>query len=336
MYAKSQYGDLGNDNSVLSPQEIDRRVTMFNDELSTETRPEARAILEYNIRQLLSLKPRGMLIRKADKDGNYEYDCLMAIIDDESKAKILKWNKANIPDNVMSPKEKGREVNPHVTVLYGLTKDFHEDIFEKIKETRPELKLGEIDIFEKDEYDVVKVNVISDDLTKLHHYVDIKYDSNDEFDIYKPHLTLAYVKKGEGKKYVGNKDLEKIDCKIVEYEYTTHDDKEYHMEINASDKKANARAEFYGIKIDKSAKNLNMPLTLLLSAINMSVKELVKITGVYTPVTLTTSDAQNMTAYNIDTNSIEINANRLVCHSNINDIANMLTSSMLSTWIANI
>jgi 2'-5' RNA ligase len=99
--------------------------------------------------------------------------------------------------------EFGLEDKPHVTVLYG----FHNDVdISKIKAMMPpvddiHIKLSMIDIFETKKFDVVKFTVESETLHKLNKDLTNNFNYTTEFDAYIPHMTIAYVKRGTGKKY---------------------------------------------------------------------------------------------------------------------------------------
>jgi 2'-5' RNA ligase len=59
-----------------------------------------------------------------------------------------------------------------------------------------------INLFENEQFDVLKFNVVSDPgLQQLHDELS-KLPNNDNFPTYTPHITIAYLNKGEGKKYV--------------------------------------------------------------------------------------------------------------------------------------
>lgn len=100
----------------------------------------------------------------------------------------------------------GYEDDAHLTVLFGIHDDEvkHEQIFDVIRNI-PELRIGiqEIGIFENDEYDVVKLNVPRQKyLLDLHERFK-EFPHTLTFKDYNPHMTIAYVQKGKGKKYVG-------------------------------------------------------------------------------------------------------------------------------------
>ncbi len=102
----------------------------------------------------------------------------------------------------------GLETRPHITVRYGLSTDNPADL-RKLSDLPPiTVEMGEVSIFETDKYDVVKVDIESEGLRaankKVGELVDVPGETYKD---YKPHATIAYVKKGEGKKYIGNKSL---------------------------------------------------------------------------------------------------------------------------------
>lgn len=112
-----------------------------------------------------------------------------------------------IPDKDLA--EDGREEAPHITAKYGLHTDSPEGAiaaaagFGSIPVT-----LGDISIFEGPEADVVKIDVLGDRLHELNALLADSLPHTDTHPTYQPHLTLAYVKPGLGKKYVGPSGLE--------------------------------------------------------------------------------------------------------------------------------
>lgn len=109
----------------------------------------------------------------------------------------------------------GREENPHVTVRYGLETDDPADVAELSTLAPFKGKIGKISIFEGEKYDVVKADVESDGLHAANKKVgDLAPVPGETFTDYQPHVTIAYVKKGEGAKYVGNAALEGQEIEI--------------------------------------------------------------------------------------------------------------------------
>lgn len=101
-----------------------------------------------------------------------------------------------------------REENPHITVKYGLHTNQADEVRKILADVPPfEVTLGKTSIFpakEGADYDVVKVDVDSPELHRINKLIADNTDVTDTHPTYNPHVTLAYVKKGEGKKYVGN------------------------------------------------------------------------------------------------------------------------------------
>jgi 2'-5' RNA ligase len=135
----------------------------------------------------------------------HEFGCLMLQLD------IPKWNYvlSQIDDEDLYTEENdssyGKEDEPHVTVLYGFSENVDVDKIEQLlqKLKNPiEVTFTKIDLFENDKFDVVKFNVESPVLHKLHNYFKKNFENSDKYPSYQPHATIAYVKKGMGKKYV--------------------------------------------------------------------------------------------------------------------------------------
>ena len=98
----------------------------------------------------------------------------------------------------------GIQSNPHVTILYGLHKEVSLDqiksVFEDI-DVSIDIKIEGIGVFENENFDVVKFNVVpSETLLDLNSKLS-EFPNSNEYPEYKPHITIAYVKKGFGKKY---------------------------------------------------------------------------------------------------------------------------------------
>jgi len=132
------------------------------------------------------------------------------------------------------PKEEyGYEPIPHITLLYGLKDDAdYFSIRKGLKDFGPiEFEMGEVSSFRRDEtpYDVMIVKIISKPLEAIHQVIKETFDNNYKFPEYKPHMTLAYVKKGECKDLEGKNFWTgtKYVCPKIQF---SHKDK-YFMEI---------------------------------------------------------------------------------------------------------
>jgi 2'-5' RNA ligase len=124
---------------------------------------------------------------------------------------IKKWGKTFIPDDdLYTENGHGREEEIHVTVLYGLHSDDSKEARDALKdESSMEIELKETSIFEADKFDVVKFTVQSKDLVGANKKLSTCDHTNDHGS-YSPHCTIAYVKKGTGKKYTGNKKFDGV------------------------------------------------------------------------------------------------------------------------------
>lgn len=131
-------------------------------------------------------------------------------------------NPADVADKAVLPeyaKDGIHQIEPHITVKYGLHTNDHEDVVPMLKGEKPvEITLGKTGVFKGSEkkipgtdkpvpYDVVTVEVESKDLAHLNKKLTESAENTTTFP-YSPHITLAYVKSGEGRNYAGRTDFE--------------------------------------------------------------------------------------------------------------------------------
>jgi len=100
----------------------------------------------------------------------------------------------------------GIEDEPHITLLFGLHSDeiIDNDIKKCISEfTFPELILHNVSLFNNDNYDVLKFDVLDKSKTLVKCNVALKqFPYSNDYPEYHPHCTIAYIKPGLGDKYV--------------------------------------------------------------------------------------------------------------------------------------
>lgn len=122
----------------------------------------------------------------------------------EDAERVKQISLALIPDDELDP-EEGREDRAHVTIKYGIHAEDPYDVAKALEGIGPvRAIIGKISIFDTNpDYDVVKFDVQSTDLKKLNKVIAEATEVTDTQPSYSPHLTLAYVKKGFGQKYVG-------------------------------------------------------------------------------------------------------------------------------------
>ena len=159
-----------------------------------------------------------------------QYGCVMM----EPK-KIDGWEENHLDgikeDNVyIKPYDEsyGLEYEPHVTILYGIHEDEIDpsvvvDLIEQ--KFKPVIvTISDIDVFQNDEYDVVVYKVpVTEQLQEYRDLLMESFANTQTFKGYHPHMTIAYVKKGTGKKYK-KKLNEPFDVRFVKGVYSYHKD----------------------------------------------------------------------------------------------------------------
>jgi len=161
----------------------------------------------------MNISYRQLLTEAAGPSNSY--GCLMARVTGTSAQKLINFNQRIISDSILYVKgsEFGREKEPHVTVKYGFQPDLNElQIRSVLKGVKPfNIDLIQLSLFDNNpDYDVVKFDVRAPQLTRLHEQFS-KFPNHDEYPVYHPHLTLAYVQKG---KFVFNLTPQRISVKI--------------------------------------------------------------------------------------------------------------------------
>jgi len=134
-----------------------------------------------------------------------QYGCLMlgaSVPNWKEKISIVK------PEDLYTEGDDyGYEKEPHVTIIYGLHDDeiYKSEFLDHVKSLYPvEVTIDQISIFdENNDYDVVKFDVpVTEDLKQYRNFFEKFYPNTQTYDEYHPHMTIAYVKQGEGQKYV--------------------------------------------------------------------------------------------------------------------------------------
>lgn len=96
--------------------------------------------------------------------------------------------------------EDGRETEPHITVKYGLHTDSADDVRPLIEAAGPIdfRTANKVSVFTGGDADVVKIDVLSPKLRSLHKKISDTLENTDTHPTFRPHITVAYVKKGRG------------------------------------------------------------------------------------------------------------------------------------------
>jgi hypothetical protein len=144
-------------------------------------------------------------IQFVKESTGYKLGCVMV------EVPVSNWNEITSIINKddlyeVEGENYGIQDNPHLTLLYGLkpniTKEQVEQVLEKsVDGEKIEIEIENIGLFENDNFDVVKFNIKkTEQLQKLFDSLS-ELPNENTFPDYNPHMTIAYVKKGLGKKY---------------------------------------------------------------------------------------------------------------------------------------
>ena len=153
-----------------------------------------------------------------------EGHCIM--VDISNHGKILEFVN-NLPNECIYEEEGenyGKELNPHVTVMYGLDDKEEARVKELLTKVPAKIsaRLGKISKFENADtpYDVLKIEVHSPHLNKIHEIIRKNFENSYKWPNYNPHVTLAYVKKGTCNEYVGSKIFEGMKFAFENFTYS--------------------------------------------------------------------------------------------------------------------
>ena len=157
------------------------------------------------------------MLRIYSKSEEHDYSSVQANLPSISK-RIIDWGKTKIKNSYIYEGEGfGRETNIHVTVKYGL----HTDDADEVKKVVTgygsfDIELGEISKFSSDDFDVIMIEVKSKELHELNKLIKNELECTDTHPVYKPHITIAYVQKGNCDELVGQIPFEGEKIKISE------------------------------------------------------------------------------------------------------------------------
>jgi len=167
------------------------------------------------------------------------------LLPDELTQEILRLSN-RIPDGVLMP--PGREPTPHITVKYGLHGNDPEVIRQAVENYGPvSVKLGKTSVFPSKEtqggYDVVKVDVDSDDLHGLNRVICDAVPHADMHPDYQPHVTLGYVQPGAGGYYAGWNELDGKEVVLDELVFSNADKQATRIPLGEGRKNPTAKVD---------------------------------------------------------------------------------------------
>ena len=172
-----------------------------------------------------------MIIEKFQEFTVRNRGCVMMKLD------IPDWNEVCSfikKEDVYEQEDKGIVDDPHVTVLYGYYSFVSPNDVVKVLRTlkQPTVEFGDIGVFENNpEFDVVMIKVKSDNLAEMNLSLSALPHETTYSD-YKPHVTIAYVKKGTGKKYEGLTVNFPSELVLTDAVYSMPDGQKISIELN--------------------------------------------------------------------------------------------------------
>jgi len=236
-------------------------------EVSQNIVKAAKKISHKDVIDFVSIKTDKLpeKIEETQKKTRYEYGCAMLYLNFNNWDDILNIIEK---DDIYNLPDYGLEKEPHLTLLYGFDGDVEPEDVKKILDIKMKspitISIYDISIFENENFDVVKFSIKSDELDKIHNSLKL-LPNKQSYPNYTPHITIAYVKKGTGKKYIG-KLKEKINTQsshIVmsvingnKYEWVSGTNKDNILGFennieNLTDKKINIIKDFINFTINK-------------------------------------------------------------------------------------
>ena len=138
----------------------------------------------------------------------YEYSSLMVGLPDKLSEQIIDWGKKTIKNDCLhvdyNEVSSGRQLDIHITLLYGLYSNNHKEVANIFTNIKPfECTMQETSYFESDKFDVSIIKVYSEELCRLNQKLCRTLDFECIHTCYIPHVTIAYLKSGQAKQFAG-------------------------------------------------------------------------------------------------------------------------------------
>jgi 2'-5' RNA ligase len=126
----------------------------------------------------------------------HEFGCLMAEMPEDVCDQVKAWIRNNIPADHLGI--GGAEDHIHITIKYGFrdsSKKTVNGIKEYLSSVEPfPVRLSKVSLFEGNkDGDVLKVDIDSPKLHRINQEITARFDCEDKYPTYLPHMTLAYV-----------------------------------------------------------------------------------------------------------------------------------------------
>ena len=157
-------------------------------------------------------------LNEKKEDQQYSYGCIMGYFDIDPKDLYKDYftiDENDIYNN--DENEYGLEIEPHVTLLYGLHDDVNEDdVIEFLSLLKTlDVTFESISLFENEKFDVLKWDLGMEKLEMVNTILKNTFEHTSSFPDYHPHATIAYLKPGTGKKYIT--EISKVITRPIDY-----------------------------------------------------------------------------------------------------------------------
>ena len=151
----------------------------------------------------MEIKKFNIFINETKKTSVHNFGCMMLFINLEG---IDKLHSKIDESDVYTEKDDnsyGIEKETHITIKYGFKENVSDhDVLNVCRKAKfKDIKFNKISLFENEKFDVLKFDIKSKLLDNLNSKIS-KFPNEDKYPDYQAHSTIAYVKKGKGKKYV--------------------------------------------------------------------------------------------------------------------------------------
>jgi len=175
-------------------------------------------------------------LNESSVNHKYEKGCLMLQMDIPTwDSKIL--SKIEEGDLYEDEPGFGLEKDPHATVLFGFHDDEidYEDIIQKTRDNCSgplKIEVKGASCFEGDKYDVLKFDVDGKELHRLNGVMKEGFSHSNDYPNYQPHITIAYLKPGMGKRYASKFKPQALVLEGAEMSYSAPSGKRINWPLN--------------------------------------------------------------------------------------------------------
>ena len=178
-----------------------------------------------------------------NENRKYDYSSLLFELPEDVTDNVISWGFDHVPNEslFLDPKDPtfGREDDAHITLIYGIhTSNIKEVSSLFVKEKEFDCKLGKLDLFTKsDKFNVLIVSVECEELHKLNRKMRRELEVTESYPIYVPHVTICYLKKDQGKEYIGNDVFDGVEFKLNKVLFSSKDGVKTPIKLGATCKK---------------------------------------------------------------------------------------------------